>query len=247
MPAASVSSAAAVGGQQTLTIHFRTIAVSALRLHLHTAAMTSPPAPSHLLRAHLAGINTLFFSSDNERLYSADASGTVVVTSTRSLRPLMQWSAHTDAVLGVQEWHSWVITCARPRSFMFGITRSHMILSWLSWLSHGRDNKLHVWTLGTPDADARLGESATAPGISAPTLSYSMDVNALNYCRFSLVPLSYEDTLGPRALIAVPNLVESHLVREPCWALSCVDSRLAFDTLRQTSGSSHHRTASMLL
>ena len=45
-------------------------------------------------------------------------------------------------------------------------------------------------------------------------LSYSLDVNALNFCRFSLLtldvppPPSAADT---RALVAVPNLVESSL------------------------------------
>jgi len=56
-------------------------------------------------------------------------------------------------------------------------------------------------------------------------LSYSLDVNALNFCRFSLLPL---DALLPsttttttmtesRALVAVPNLVESSLA--DVWAL----------------------------
>ena len=52
------------------------------------------------------------------------------------------------------------------------------------------------------------------PGLQIPELSYSMDVNALNYCRFSLLPLQ-EDvrTEDRQALIAVPNLVESAYVR----------------------------------
>ncbi|KAI0703464.1 WD40 repeat-like protein [Cytidiella melzeri] len=150
--------------------------------------MTSPPTPSHLLRTHLSPINCVHFSSDNERLYSADANGNIVVTSTRSLRPLAQWQAHTDSILGVQEWESWVIT-------------------------HGRDNKLHVWAWAAQESDGILGESAPTPGTSTPRLHYSMDVNALNYCRFSLMPLPRESEHKDvaRALIAVPNLVESHL------------------------------------
>ena len=59
-----------------------------------------------------------------------------------------------------------------------------------------------------------LGGSASLPGLHIPELCYSLDVNALNYCRFSLLPLP-EDTRTEdrRALIAVPNLVASAHVR----------------------------------
>lgn len=69
-----------------------------------------PPSPHHLLRTHTAAINVVYFSDDNERLYSADASGHVVVTSTRILRPLASWKAHTDSLLGVEELETYVIT-----------------------------------------------------------------------------------------------------------------------------------------
>ena len=79
---------------------------------------------------------------------------------------------------------------------------------------HGRDNKLHVWRVAAEPARA-LGGSAALPGLPTPELCYSMDVNALNYCRFSLLPLPEEEegTEGRRALVAVPNLVESAYVR----------------------------------
>ncbi|KAF7791680.1 hypothetical protein EIP86_002703 [Pleurotus ostreatoroseus] len=128
-----------------------------------------PSAPAHLLRTHTAAVNALHISDDNERLYSADASGSVVITSTRSFRPLAQWQAHTDSILGVQEWEHQIIT----------------------------------------ETDTQLGESATTAGTATPTLKYSMDVNALNYCRFSLLPLPI--TTEPTALIALPNLIESSL------------------------------------
>src|ERR1700691_3347230 len=80
---------------------------------------------------------------------------------------------------------------------------------------HGRDNKLHVWErVQEPVASAsiRLGGSAALPGLQTPTLRYSMDVNALNYCRFSLLHYPSSAKSG-EALIALPNLVESSLVR----------------------------------
>lgn len=80
---------------------------------------------------------------------------------------------------------------------------------------HARDNKLHVWRLPLKRGPASLGGSAALPGLVTPTLLYSLDVNALNYCRFSLLSLQRPDaseSVSGEALIAVPNLVESSLV-----------------------------------
>ncbi|TEB34631.1 WD40 repeat-like protein [Coprinellus micaceus] len=144
-----------------------------------------PPAPTHLLRSHSASVSTLWISQDNERIYSGDASGNVVVSSTRSLRTISAWNAHTDSILGVEEFGSSVIT-------------------------HGRDNKLHVWNrIKELPASTRLGGSAAVPDLPTPELVCSMDVNALNYCRFSLLPLSSGEDSDPAALIALPNLVDS--------------------------------------
>ena len=69
-----------------------------------------PPTPKHLIRSHAAQVNVLWISDDNERIYSGDAAGTVVITSTRSLRAIATWKAHTDGLLGVQEWEGRIIT-----------------------------------------------------------------------------------------------------------------------------------------
>ncbi len=42
--------------------------------------------------------------------------------------------------------------------------------------------------------------------LPVPDLNYSLDVNALNFCRFSILS---SHKAGNEALIAVPNLVES--------------------------------------
>ncbi|EPS95024.1 hypothetical protein FOMPIDRAFT_150161 [Fomitopsis schrenkii] len=150
-----------------------------------------PPSPAHILRTHSAAVRVLAFSDDNERLYSGDAEGTVVVTNTRSLRPLAVWKAHTDGLLGIQEWEGQIIT-------------------------HARDNKLHVWERVLEPA-AALGHAASL-SLPTPPLCYSMDVNALNYCRFSLMPLAESARNDERrALIALPNLVESSFA--DIWAL----------------------------
>ncbi|KAK0208026.1 WD-40 repeat-containing protein [Desarmillaria ectypa] len=149
-----------------------------------------PPPPRHILRSHSSGVTTLFISLDNERIYSGDSSGFVVSISTRTLRPISSWKAHNDGVLGVQEWGANIIT-------------------------QGRDNKLHVWH--RVEELPGIGGSAALSESSVPVLRYSMDVNTLNYCRFSLMPLlSNDNTTGSssrdqsnEALIALPNLVES--------------------------------------
>ncbi|KAI0300842.1 WD-40 repeat-containing protein [Russula brevipes] len=164
-----------------------------------STALPSAPPPLHIIRSHSSAISTLFISGDNERIYSGDISGLVVITSTRSLRPLASWKAHTDGLLGVEEWGKHVIT-------------------------HGRDNKLHVWKLPSHTPSA-LGGSASAPDATALELDYSLDVNALNFCRFSLLPLDdvvpLPLTSPPRALVAIPNLVESR--NADIWTLPAME------------------------
>lgn len=81
--------------------------------------MTSPlppAAPTHLIRSHIVPLSALSFSEDNERLYSGDTSGLVVVTSTRTLRAIASWKAHSDGLLGVEEWGKHIVTsvCTSP-------------------------------------------------------------------------------------------------------------------------------------
>ena len=73
-----------------------------------------------------------------------------------------------------------------------------------------------MWS-GVREPPRTLGGSAALPGLQVPGLRYSLDVNALNYCRFSLLPLPPDARTADRhALIAVPNLVESSHVRTLC-------------------------------
>ncbi|QRV75179.1 WD40 repeat protein [Ceratobasidium sp. AG-Ba] len=123
----------------------------------------TPPPPFRTLRTHTAQINTLQFASDNEYIIAGDASGRVTVTSTRTWRPVADWTPHTDSVLGVQEWEDKIIT-------------------------HGRDYKLHVWRL-TPPAPL-VADAAGSPTLATPSLVFSLDVNSLNFCRFALCSIS---------------------------------------------------------
>ena len=90
---------------------------SSVRLISHLmSALPSAPPPLHIIRSHSSAVSALFISGDNERIYSGDISGLVVITSTRSLRPMASWKAHTDGLLGVEEWSKQVITsvCGSP-------------------------------------------------------------------------------------------------------------------------------------
>ncbi|KAI0303688.1 WD40 repeat-like protein [Multifurca ochricompacta] len=164
------------------------------------SSLPSAPSPLHIIRSHSSAISALSISNDNERIYSGDISGLVVITSTRSIRSLASWKAHADGLLGVQEWGKQVIT-------------------------HGRDNKLHVWKRPTPIPSLTIGGgSASTSGILELELSCSLDVNALNFCRFSLLSHTTggrSSGVESRALIAVPNLIESSLA--DIWTLPSME------------------------
>ena len=74
------------------------------------------PAPSHILRSHSTPLTCVSFSNDNERLYSGDASGLVVITSARSLRAIASWQPHTGGLLGIEEWEDRIMTFVGNRA-----------------------------------------------------------------------------------------------------------------------------------
>ena len=98
--------------------------------------------------------------------------------------------------------------------------------------SHGRDNKIHLYERSNPGPSFVTGSGAA--NRTPPKISRTLDVNSLNFCRFSLCPspmdldLPLHDGQGEseifdnqeqagqsskssRALLAVPNLVDSEL------------------------------------
>jgi hypothetical protein len=87
----------------------------------------------------------------------------------------------------------------------------------------GVESSIH---LGGPASTSTQSSTTTAAGTSSATSSGtgsgvvekvdSMDVNALNYCRFSYLPISSEiDSSDDEGVIwiGLPNLVESSCVR----------------------------------
>ena len=75
-------------------------------------SVPSPAAPNHLLRLHSYPVSALEVSPGNKRIYSGDSSGLVVITSSHTLRAIAQWQAHSDSLLGIEEWGDQIITYA---------------------------------------------------------------------------------------------------------------------------------------
>ncbi|KAK0533234.1 Astra associated protein 1 Asa1 [Tilletia horrida] len=189
------------------------------------------PKPRWILRQHApASIHALAFASASSGalLLSGDSDGRVAITDLRSYRPRALWQAHTDIVLTVAEHAGLVVT-------------------------HGRDNLLKVWrpqgtssahrvdpaassdapaedasaTLITAPASGRGVELPIAANLMAslptPECVLTFDVNALNYCPFSLLDAhslglglglglgtaSASKTSIPPFLLAVPHTLEA--------------------------------------
>jgi hypothetical protein len=70
----------------------------------------APPPPFSVGRFHSHQVNTLYFSPDNERIYSGDSEGRIVCTLTRTFRALVAWRAHQSGVLTIAEWDRRIVT-----------------------------------------------------------------------------------------------------------------------------------------
>ncbi|WVQ96250.1 hypothetical protein IAU59_003354 [Kwoniella sp. CBS 9459] len=187
-----------------------------------------PPSPFHYLRTHHHPLSAVHFNASNTLLYSGDQEGWVSILDLRVRRMICFWRAHEGGVLGLEEWEGGLI-------------------------SHGRDNVIHFYApLKKPYISLSVGSSSTANTNgtrncngngteryqTGPSISQSLPTNALNFCRFSLLPLAanpgassdkLEDTEGENdnsktngkekgkgkereALMAVPSLTDSELV-----------------------------------
>ncbi|KAL9098183.1 MAG: hypothetical protein Q9163_006106 [Psora crenata] len=161
-----------------------------------SSPLLPPPQPTFVLRGHSAQIHALHFTPSNIRLLTADADGWVVSWNLAYMRATAAWRAHSNAILGLGSWGSDRV------------------------ITHGRDNRLLVWQLGSSD-EARLDKILPVDGIAAqpkqPWLLHALPVNALNFCPFAMcydgMPQTGSAVKDANAvdpiLIAVPNAIDN--------------------------------------
>ncbi|CAG8519492.1 5593_t:CDS:2 [Paraglomus brasilianum] len=125
-----------------------------------------PPSPIYVFRGHSDSVNTLLFYNDNTRLISGDAEGNVTIWDIQSRRPMVRFKAHENSILAVDVWKD-------------------------KLLSHGRDNKIHIW-----DLNEDFNQS--------PKLYKTVSTNSLGFCRLATCPKDEGDLL-----IAVPGSADS--------------------------------------
>lgn len=81
---------------------------------------------------------------------------------------------------------------------------------------HGRDNKIHYFHLpsSTPSISGTAATAVPSPKDPTPLEpTWSLNVNALAYCKMSLLRLLSESNVEPQALVAVPALTKDGQVR----------------------------------
>ncbi|WWC71086.1 uncharacterized protein I206_105039 [Kwoniella pini CBS 10737] len=156
--------------------------------------MPSAPPPFHLLRSHHSPISSVYFNPSNTLLYSGDQDGCITILDLKVRRVIAYWKAHQNGILGLEEWQG-------------------------SLISHGRDNIIHFYEpLKKPYISSSLNENLKK-GLQ---VIKSLPTNALNFCRFSLLPFSLKESdendngkgksKEKEALLAVPSLMDSELV-----------------------------------
>ncbi|BGP50896.1 Astra associated protein 1 Asa1 [Rhodotorula kratochvilovae] len=165
----------------------------------------SPPAPEYLLRGHAAPVAVLRFSRCARFLFSGDTDGFVAVWDLRTFRPRYFWRAHEGGILGLEEVDGALLT-------------------------QGRDNLLRLYRFPAIAAAAGTvdyGAATAVPSTSAPSEGvervWSLDINAMNFCRMSVCSLGVRATGkgkerevdeegGEEALVAVPSLTKDDFV-----------------------------------
>ncbi|ORY77635.1 WD40-repeat-containing domain protein [Leucosporidium creatinivorum] len=148
------------------------------------------PAPSYILRGHTAQISVLQFSSNGRWLYSGDVDGWLAVWDLNTFRPRLFWRPHTAGLLSIEEWDSGLLT-------------------------HARDNLIHYTPLPTSIRALNRAAATAVPSPKEPTplrSEWSLDVNAMAYCRMSILRLGRDEMGREKALVAVPALTRDELI-----------------------------------
>ncbi|GAA5906282.1 WD40 repeat domain-containing protein [Sporobolomyces salmoneus] len=148
-----------------------------------------PPTPFYILRGHSHPLTALYFSqTDPSLLFSGDSNGVVAIWDLRTFRVKRVWKPHLEGILSLSQ------------------------LGPSTLITHGRDNKIHLFRM--EELLKRTGERGSfekpLEGIESIC---SLDVNAMNFCRLSLLDLSGKGKeKEEQGLIAVPSLTKDDQV-----------------------------------
>ncbi|GAA5928384.1 hypothetical protein JCM3775_000593 [Rhodotorula graminis] len=168
----------------------------------------APPAPEYILRGHSAPISVLGFSRCAQYLFSGDTDGFVAVWDLSTFRPRYFWRAHDAGILGLVE------------------------LGDQGLLSHGRDNLLHLHRFPSRTDASSIADHGAATAVPSPATpstgierAWSLDVNAMSFCRMSVCLVGgrtreakgkeravEQDRPDEEALVAVPSLTKDDFV-----------------------------------
>ncbi|KXT03350.1 hypothetical protein AC578_3959 [Pseudocercospora eumusae] len=153
----------------------------------------NPPAqPAYVLRGHSAQVHAVRFLRHNTRLLTGDACGWVVLWSKSTKRAAAVWKAHSNTILGLRDWDDDKI------------------------ITHGRDNKLRVWQLRETDEPSFsniLPIEDSSSERKEPWLLHTLQVNALNFCSFTMchaIPAS-GDLPSDGIFIGTPGVQDGHI------------------------------------
>lgn len=143
--------------------------------------MAAPPAPTYIFRLHNAQVNALKFINNGQWIASGDGDGVVALWDLKTRRSIASWKAHQD-----------------------GILELHHIDNIL--ISHARDHKLFAWDITPIQAASKGMPDIISLDNGRPTLLHTLEVNALNFCKSSILPVDDD------VLVAVPHVLTSEAV-----------------------------------
>jgi WD40 repeat protein len=123
--------------------------------------------PIFVYRQHQCALSALAFSPCMTMFASGDIEGNVKLYSLETDRPIISFQPHSAGILNVEFIR--IKTGER-------LVASECLVDPLVLITHGRDMNIHFWKL-------TLEESTKDPA----ELLYSLPVNSLNFCKFSLL------------------------------------------------------------
>ncbi|KAG0039953.1 ASTRA complex subunit [Podila clonocystis] len=164
-----------------------------------------PPTPSFIFRGHDAPIHSLEFFASNAFLMTGDELGWICVWDVWKRRQVYKWHAHpSGSVLELlaipyrskpeaSRSHTPNDTAIPITATQLKPLKQNLGLSDHYIVSHGRDYEIHVWDINTILNQSIRSGSSLSPASSLPTQTptpvFSLPVNALNFCKMSIIAI----------------------------------------------------------